>query len=406
MSTLRWKDNSMIKICQAWFLFVMLVVFSIQNAAAQNLVENPGFEEIINCPDDYSQLFTTESWSTPNWGTSDYFSNCADTSQHKAANTPSNFIGHQTAFAGAAYAGLYAFYKGNYREYIQGRLLEPLVKGQKYCARFYVSLADTTGLAVGRLGVAFSEGQVMQHTFHPIDIESVTATSDMDILNCKDVWVELRAEYIAMGGEQHVIIGNFMSNEMTDTMSLNRKGVSETEFWSSYYYIDNVCVAPILEDGSCGCGFMPSVVSYNVDCLEVNYDTDFSENRLKGYISPSEGDVVFLKNVHFNKGKASFSDQEAAVTELDLAVRMLKRHPEAHVLVSGHTDQAVPSRLRKGLSKARAESVYYYFIRSGVPRDQIRFEGVGDSKPLVDHRSKNATIRNNRVELIIESPED
>ncbi len=48
-------------------------------------------------------------------------------------------------------------------------------------------------------------------------------------------WTLISGMYIATGGEQYIIIGNFNTNATTDTLPLNGSNIS-------YYYIDDVSV--------------------------------------------------------------------------------------------------------------------------------------------------------------------
>jgi hypothetical protein len=115
-------------------------------ASAQNLVLNPGFEDFSTCPNFIDQMNRATHWGKPTPGTPDYFNSCTS---FPSISTPTNGFGDQEAFDGEAYAGLVTYvdtmvYGGfaNYREYIQGKLSEPLQAGKFYAISFQVSVGD------------------------------------------------------------------------------------------------------------------------------------------------------------------------------------------------------------------------------------------------------------------------
>jgi OOP family OmpA-OmpF porin len=120
---------------------------------AQNLVKNPSFEQFEQCPVKLGNLDAdVVQWSTPTLGSTDYFHSC---SVHMG--TPKNFNGEQAAKFGSGYAGLYLYAPDDYREYLQGELITPLNKGERYELSFYISLAERSDFAIREFGVLFSD---------------------------------------------------------------------------------------------------------------------------------------------------------------------------------------------------------------------------------------------------------
>src|SRR5690606_22094206 len=93
-------------------------------AFGQNLVPNPSFETISECPSGFSVFGNFEA---PPWqevmGTADAFHACADPVWR---GVPKNFQGYQPASTGIAYAGGYFKSTNLSREYVQAELLQPL----------------------------------------------------------------------------------------------------------------------------------------------------------------------------------------------------------------------------------------------------------------------------------------
>jgi OOP family OmpA-OmpF porin len=110
---------------------------------AQNLVPNPGFEELSRCPLGFSvnkKDFIVPGWESPTNGTPDHFHGCSTGD----ADVPFNWAGSSNARSGKGYAGIYVWNKSDdtncYREYIQCELAEQLVAGEAYTVEFTLSL--------------------------------------------------------------------------------------------------------------------------------------------------------------------------------------------------------------------------------------------------------------------------
>lgn len=89
-----------------YYLFIICIIISFASTA-QNKVHNPGFEQMVLCPNNISQFDFAhlEEWSPPTWGTADYFNSCAITT----VGIPNNYMGYQPAYEGNAYCGIYNY---------------------------------------------------------------------------------------------------------------------------------------------------------------------------------------------------------------------------------------------------------------------------------------------------------
>ena len=84
--------------------FIVAVLAMYGGAHAQQLVPNPGFEELLQCPDFQSQLDRTAHWFDPSaGGTPDYFHACGA----PLYSVPDNAAGVQDPVSGQAYAGIF-----------------------------------------------------------------------------------------------------------------------------------------------------------------------------------------------------------------------------------------------------------------------------------------------------------
>jgi gliding motility-associated-like protein len=229
------------------FVFLSLTIYS--NSFSQNFVPNGSFEIYDTCPYGTSQIRFAIPWFQPNttfggvnYGSTDYFNSCYKDSIFLAAGIPKNSLGFQYANIGDAYAGIGIYIppppNDRGREYLEVKLLAPLDNGKKYCAEFYVSLAEKPKYAVDAIGMYFSEDSIIYNDndwsvlpFVP-QVQNTPGNVITDTIN----WVKIKGNFIASGGEQFITIGNFKTNAAT---TIDTTGLYDE---AAYYYIDDVSV--------------------------------------------------------------------------------------------------------------------------------------------------------------------
>ena len=220
-----------------FIIFPILFVYSY--SYSQNLVPNPGFEEHDTCPNSSSQIEYAIGWWTSRQSP-DYFNECGS----GLAAIPYNGMGFQQAYSGQAYSGLFTFISagGEYSEIIAAELTSVMKRNYYYKVGFSTNRADgivNRRLASNNLGVLFSTVKYEYPSIFPIDnfshfkIDSVIT----DTTN----WLNVEFEFQADSEYKYMMIGNFYSNELTDTILYIHGGSR------SYYYIDDVFV---IEDTS------------------------------------------------------------------------------------------------------------------------------------------------------------
>ena len=69
--------------------------------------------------------------------------------------------------------------------------------------------------------------------------------------------------------------------------------------------------------------------------------------------------------------------------------------------VYGHTDDQGPAAYNQSLSERRAAAVRDYLAAAGVPADILEAKGYGEESPRVPGPSREARMRNRRVEIAI-----
>ena len=223
-------------------IFIVIFLYLVSNANAQNLVLNPSFEDTIACPTTTAIPMQCEYWYTATMNSPDYFSEQPDIFCGTSPVPLSN-VGFQYAHTGVAYVGLAPFVSttfpsfANRREYIGGILSDTLKQGHEYCVSFYVSVAEKLKYVVDGIGLFLSTDSAVDYTintnlsFVP-QISNPVGNIIYDTLN----WVQISGTYIANGGEKYFTIGNFKDdiNTLVDSTSGTLMG--------AYLFIDDVSV--------------------------------------------------------------------------------------------------------------------------------------------------------------------
>jgi gliding motility-associated-like protein len=215
--------------------------------AAQNLVPNPDFDLFLNCPPYLGQIHEAAGWDSPNFATTDYFHSCSDSVNGNGV--PANRLGWQLPLSGAGYAGIRLWIPPgiatpNQREYLVAQLLTPLQADSLYEIRFYVSLADFCTHTTDAIGLGLSAttwGTDRLQAFLPVVRQPVGKW-----LNDREAWTTIQGNYRAQGGEQHLIIGNFLADSALSLLNL-QPNVPDPVL-AAYVYIDAVSVVLIPAD--------------------------------------------------------------------------------------------------------------------------------------------------------------
>ena len=215
---------------------IFLVLASVLNICAQNLVPNCSFELYSSCPPGPASL--CNGWVEYN--SADYLNSC-DASNN--FGVPINVYGYQYAHSGNGYIGLIAYYSTIFnREYVEVQLSSSLILGQTYYVQFYVSLQDTMQYAIENMGVLFTD--TLFDPFPPPTYTWATGipqfeNSPGNMLNNKTNWTAVSGSFVASGGEQYITIGNFKDDASTVKQYL---GGTTINTLGTNYYIDDVYV--------------------------------------------------------------------------------------------------------------------------------------------------------------------
>jgi len=220
---------------------------------AQNLVPNPSFEENSACPvtigfQGFSKPLHWEKWNE----SPEYFHACAGSmgGVDTLITVPLNGMGFQYALHGDAFIGMLAYgaLAGgvSFREYVGCQLLEPLVIGASYDLSFFTNVAFggsywSPTQACNNMGVLFTmEPNIWTSLNGPVfALRNYAHLHSTAIISDTANWTLVSGSFVADSAYQYLVIGNFFSNALTDTMDL-----ASDDYVDAYYFVDGVCVRP------------------------------------------------------------------------------------------------------------------------------------------------------------------
>lgn len=224
-------------IVQALLIAMILPYITIE---AQNLVPNSSFESNTACPTFASQLNLAAPWYNPSLGTPEYFNACANFADW--VSVPSQPTGgYQLAHTGDAYTGLFVYRSdvAQMREYLEVELTEALQAGQCYYFEMFVNLPNDQRFASDGIGACVIAGSVNVNNVFVLPLTPQIKNEPGYIISDTARWERVSGYFTANGGEDHLIIGNFNSDENTQVIDFNPGAWYGS---SSYLLIDDVSI--------------------------------------------------------------------------------------------------------------------------------------------------------------------
>ncbi len=142
----------------------------------------------------------------------------------------------------------------------------------------------------------------------------------------------------------------------------------------------------------------------------VGYKMDQQIRELKEQTAGSGVDVTPTDNgsailVNLPDG-VTFAVDSSAISPtfqrtLDSIANSMIQYPNSLIDVYGHTDSTGSDAYNQALSERRAQAVANYLISHGVSSSRIRWQGFGETQPVVSNDTEEGRARNRRVEIKI-----
>ncbi|HRP61224.1 MAG TPA: gliding motility-associated C-terminal domain-containing protein [Vicingus sp.] len=297
------------------YILFLLLIISFGNSKAQNLVYNGDFEIYDTCPNNWStpgdlQIENCTGWTAPTkLGTSDYFNVC-NNSINGTVGVPNNSGVYQQAFNGNGYCGIFTWdidFGFEYREYIQTKLIQPLIAGNEYRFSFYVS-NQGINYSLEKIGALFSINDFNAITFSPIVVPP-QVVNQTGFLTDSIGWTKIEGDFIANGGEEFLTIGYFEDSiGVIDT--INPYTIPFFIAKSSYYYIDGVELIDITDEDSLNNDsiVIPNVITPNGDGINDIFRLNFPILKTEIYNRWGQ-QVFFSENDAFWDGRTTSGNE-------------------------------------------------------------------------------------------------
>ncbi len=267
--------------CKVIILIFFAICF-IRLKGQNNLVPNPSFEDTVFCPTNHGQIGWALGWINPNLASPDYFSSC----NGGLFGVPSNLVGFRYAFDGNAYAGIFTYINGGYREYIEIQLLDSLKYAEKYVVEFYVS-KTAYSVAINRFGAYFSDNLILSSNNLNLPFIPQIESNPNQYYTDTSGWTKITGIYQSSGGERYLTIGNFYDDNNTDTVH-----VGVTSPFTSYYYIDMISVFKYIEQENNEL-FVPNAFSPNGDGVNDKLRVLGNANKIEFKVFDRWGEMVY-----------------------------------------------------------------------------------------------------------------
>jgi len=373
--------------------FSFLLISSVSTLNAQNLVQNPGFEEHDGKLKKIGQLEVAIGWNSTTAAPSDLFTK--DTKKPEIG-TPENYQGSQKAMEGESYAGgiFYSFRGKEPRTYLTNTLTESLKKDQKYCVSFKVSLSKLSKYGANNISAFLSKKDPSTKDTKTLMYPAQIKPRDNKIFDDQFEFAEICGMFTAKGGEKYLTLGNFEKDEDTEVKKMKRpKGVTTAQLNNAYYYIDEVSVVAVDDVNECTCGpaeARPPKLVYSVST------TSEEGASLESKINSQAVYFDFLS-----------SDLEPNFeTSLKALAAELKANSSLKFELVGHCDntefkKGQEQERYEGFSLARAEQVKEFLVENGVEESRITVSDASNTEPAAKGESDIARAKCRRVTFVL-----
>ncbi|MCY7408814.1 MAG: T9SS type A sorting domain-containing protein, partial [Chitinophagales bacterium] len=159
-------------------------------------------------------------------------------------SVPYNGFGYQLPLNGNAYCGFHTYWPANEHEFVGCRLNHPLEIGQQYYIEFNICSGSggefLPGVFTNNLGARLSMDSFSTNL--PVAINNFAHVNYSSVITDTIIWIKVSGYFIADSTYKYIAFGNFFTNAMTDTIAFIASA------GSSYYYIDDACVATNSKD--------------------------------------------------------------------------------------------------------------------------------------------------------------
>lgn len=380
--------------------FLLIGLFTCTLGLAQegeNMVENGSFEIFDKTPKKLGGMTNANNWESATGQKADLFVSDKKVPEIDPSN---NIYGSESPQDGNAFAGILVYSKGNKmpRTYITSKMNEPMKKGQSYCVKFYVSLADNSKFASNNIAAHFSKKDISITDKKTILDKPHVKEVNNKVISAMYGWERVCGTYTAEGGEKFITIGNFNTSEETAEEKIRAdKNNKAPQIMAAYYFVDNVSVQLLEEDERCDCG-SDAYEEIGSSLIYSNQSFIKDEMSLEAKLTAS--------TIYFAFGRDLINGSSAST--LDKIAEWMKANPSAKIRVIAHIDSeeakiAEQNSVYKGVAMRRANNAIQYLLDQGIDKSRLYEIDKGDRAPAAsdgDDEELNQA-KNRRVEFVM-----
>jgi outer membrane protein OmpA-like peptidoglycan-associated protein len=309
-----------------------------------------------------------------------------------------NVYGGETAQDGSNFAGVMVYSQGNKlpRTYLTQKLSTPMKKGETYCVKFYVSLADNSKFGSNNIGAHFSKKDVTVEDKKSIIDKPQILEVKNKVFTGTYSWERVCGTFTAEGGEKFITIGNFGMTEETKIEKIKKDASNkDPQIGGAYYFIDNISVQLLEEEERCDCG--------SDDYQEIGSSLIYSKSDFIKETMSLE-DKLKASTIYFGFGRDMITG--SAAKDLERIAKWMKENPTAKVRVTAHIDSeenkiAETRPEYKGIGMRRANSVIKFLLEQGIEENRLIATDKGDRAPAPSESEDEELnqAKNRRVEF-------
>jgi peptidoglycan-associated lipoprotein len=128
--------------------------------------------------------------------------------------------------------------------------------------------------------------------------------------------------------------------------------------------------------------------------------------QLEHFAGQNEGEMYTTKAPHNQVYRFAYDDSTLAekyIASVHAQANFLRSHPNARILLAGHTDERGSREYNVALGERRANHVAEIIRMAGVSRQQVRVVSYGKEQPANLGHDEESHSQNRRVELTYEA---
>lgn len=366
--------------------FVAITLFFSTQIQGQNLVLNSSFEELGNLPVrpniNNSYEFEPNSGYKPFqknlkfwYAASSTTPDLRITNKQQYENCKKRFPDCDKARTGDNSIGFITHLSNvkteTYREYLQTKLKEVIQPQVKTYIEFWIKKERQASLVSNNVGFHFSYQPIKKKSNGPLDLIP-QFNVDKIINKTTSNWIKIEGHFIPEQPFRYVTIGNFYSNEKTETIKYEA-------------YTGNINVPPY--------------AYYLIDDIRIWQEGDISETPTFDNKKVTTDAPISLQNITFETNSAIL--RPSSYEELDKLYGFLNQYPNLKIAIHGHTDYVGQEEDNFKLSTARAKAVFDFLITKNIGAERLSYLGFGETQPIASNEVAAGRQENRRVEFVL-----